>query len=119
MSSRAQENERRRQERLESERLAAAGDRRRRRLVQLATVLAIAGVLVVAGIVLSSGSGSQNAGIRDASGVVGSAETSAMLDGIPQNGTIPASPRPRSRSSSTRTCSARSVATMRWAAFPP
>jgi hypothetical protein len=89
MSTRAEEKDRRRQERLERERAQALQARRRRRLGQLGVVFAIAVVLVVAGIVVSSsGDDPPSAGTRDASGLFGVAETRSMLDGIPQSGTV-------------------------------
>lgn len=88
MSSRAEEKDRRREERLERER-ADASQARRRRLRQLGIVVAIAVVLVVTGIVVSgSGDDPPSAGTRDASGLVGAAETRSMLAGIPQSVTV-------------------------------
>src|SRR4051812_37260892 len=89
MSTRVEEKDRRRQERLERERADASRARRRRRLGRLGVVVAVAVVLVVVGIVIStSGEDAPSAGTRDASGLVGAAETRSMLSGIPQSGTV-------------------------------
>lgn len=88
MSSRAEEKEARRAERLEREAAEARRERARRRLRMLALALGVAAVVVVAAIVVSRSSDpGPSAGERDASGLVGAAETAAMLRGIPQDGT--------------------------------
>lgn len=86
--------------RLDAERAAAAGATRRRRLTMLGIALAAAAVLVVVGIVASSGNkdnaSSRPAAAQNAQGAVpGEKESAAMLDGIPQSGTVlgdPAAP---------------------------
>ncbi len=65
----------------------------KQRLARLAIVAAAAVVLVAAAIVISRSGGDEPAvGETDASGVVGAAETTAMLKGIPQAGTALGSP---------------------------
>jgi protein-disulfide isomerase len=80
-----------RQARLEREAKEASAARRKRRLVQLGAAIAAAVVLVVVAIAISGGGddGSGGSSGSSASGgdVAGLNETTAMLQGIPQNGT--------------------------------
>lgn len=79
--------------RQEAERAAAAGATRRRRLTMLLVALGAAAVLVVVGIAVSSGgkddAASRPAAAQQAAGAIpGEKESAAMLEGIPQNGTV-------------------------------
>lgn len=86
MSTGDPKGDKRRPERLGAE---GAKQRRRRQLVRLGAVAAASVVLVVAAILIArSGADEPSAGATDSSGVVGAAETTAMLDGIPQSGGV-------------------------------
>jgi protein-disulfide isomerase len=74
-----------RAQRLEREQAVAAGEARRKRLIQLGGLLALAAVVVVVAILVSSG-GDKKASPTAGGALQGVAESRALLDGIPQRG---------------------------------
>jgi len=79
------DREARREERLQEEERATAGERRQR-MVKLASALAFLALAIVAVLIVISQSGSEDGG--DAGNVEGAAEIEAELDGIPQQGLV-------------------------------
>jgi protein-disulfide isomerase len=77
-----------RAERLEREQAAAAAETRRKRLLTLGGLLGAAVVIVVVAIVVSSGGGKKSSASGAGAGgsLTGTAETKALIDGIPQKG---------------------------------
>jgi protein-disulfide isomerase len=73
-----------RAQRIQREQAVAAGETRRKRLIQLGGLLAAAVVIVVAAVLISSGGGKSSGGSGGA--LQGVAETKALMAGIPQQG---------------------------------
>jgi protein-disulfide isomerase len=90
MTTDQQRKDQARAERAARERAALRAAQRRRRLLQLGSVLAVAAI-VVAGLVLLSQKGKPSA--SSGAAVAGAADARAMLRGIPQNGTSLGDPR--------------------------
>ena len=86
MSSREQRREQARAEREAREREASRAERRRRLLVQLGAVVAVAAV-VIAGLVLLGQRSKDEPNASSGAAVAGVADARAMLRGIPQAGT--------------------------------